>query len=219
MNLSKYKAIFFDLDGTLIDSSRDLSVAVNAMATELSIVSPKRKQVANWIGNGTLKLVERVLENSTAKKPTQQELKYAFKLFSDAYRESIGEYSVLFPHTKELLVKLLSNKVKIACITNKPFEFTDFLLQQNFIRQFFSVVCAGDNVKHPKPDPWSLLYSASQFKLDIQSCLMIGDSRHDIQAARSAGCDVLAVTYGYNHGEDIRNYNPDYVIDDFIELL
>jgi phosphoglycolate phosphatase len=219
MNLEKYKAVFFDLDGTLIDSAKDLSVAIDTMATELSIASPGLIKIKSWIGNGTLKLVERTLIDASKKTPSSKELQQAFEIFSQAYKESVGEYSVLYPNVKPLLIKLLANNIKLACITNKPYEFTDFLLIQNFIRQLFSVVCAGDNVKHRKPDPWPLIYAANKFNFNIKDCLMIGDSQHDIQAARNAGCDILAVSYGYNHGEEIQKYNPDFVIDDFSELL
>ncbi len=219
MILNKYKAVFFDLDGTIIDSAGDLSVAIDTMSTELSIPSPGLDKIKSWIGNGTLKLVERALIDSTDKSPSPKQLEHAFGLFSQAYRESVGENSSLYPNVKELLVKLLAENIKVACITNKPYEFTDFLLIQNFIRQFFSVVCAGDNVKYRKPDPWPLLYSAKKFNFKISDCLMIGDSVHDIQAARNAGCDVMAVSYGYNHGEDIKDSNPDFIIDSFSELF
>lgn len=219
MNFNNYKAVFFDLDGTLIDSAKDLSIAIDSMAIEIGIPAPSIDQVKSWIGNGTAKLVERTLEHASGNKPNEDELKQALNLFSQAYSESVGEHSSLFPYTKELLVSLLAKNIKLACITNKPYGFTDFLLQQNFIRQFFSIVCAGDNVKHKKPDPWPLLYSANKFKIEIDECLMIGDSDNDIQAARNAGCDVLAVSYGYNKNIDIRQSKPDIIIDSFSEIL
>lgn len=219
MNFYKYKAVFFDLDGTLIDSAKDLSYAVDIMSVEMDIKKPSLAQVKTWIGNGTLKLVERSLTYSTGSVPSEKALIKAFDVFSNAYRECVGEYSVLFDGTKELLVKLLGNNTKLACITNKPLEFTEFLLQQNMISQFFSVICAGDNVKFKKPDPWPLIQASKTLNVDIKDCLMIGDSSHDIAAARNAGCDVYAVSYGYNHGVDIRDSQPDGIIESFTELL
>ena len=218
MNIFKYKAVFFDLDGTLLDSAKDLSFAIIVMAKQLKIVEPSLEQVKSWIGNGTLKLVERALNNAQMV-PTNKELHNAFSIFSEAYRECVGEYSTLFEGVKPVLVKLLANNIKIACITNKPLEFTEFLLQQNMISQFFSVVCAGDNVEFKKPDPWPLIHASSRVGVEIENCLMVGDSQHDIKAARNAGCDVVAVSYGYNHGEDISLSKPDVVVDSFTEFL
>lgn len=219
MNIYDYKAVFFDLDGTLIDSAKDLSYAIDIMSDELDIKKAGLTNVKQWIGNGTLKLVQRALIFSTGSNPDKKELEQAFILFSNAYRECVGEYSVLFDGTKELLVRLLSKNIKVACITNKPLEFTEFLLQHNMISQFFLVICAGDNVKFKKPDAWPLLYAAQSLTVDINQCLMIGDSQHDISAARNAGCDVFAVDYGYNHGEDIKLSNPDKVISSFNQFL
>ncbi len=219
MKIFSYKAVFFDLDGTLIDSAKDLSFAVDEMSQELGIKKPELEKIKHWIGNGTLKLVERALVYSTNKKPNDKQLNHAFELFSNAYRECIGEYSTLFPGVKELLVKLLASNIKVACITNKPLEFTDFLLMQNMIIQFFSVICAGDNVKFKKPDPWPLLHASKEMGVNIKDCLMIGDSTHDIKAARNAGCDVVAVSYGYNHGNDISESNPDDVVNNLMDLI
>ena len=219
MDIFSYKSVFFDLDGTLLDSAQDLLFAIDVMADALDIEKPGLENVKNWIGNGTFRLVERTLVNANSVQPSELQLKTAFALFSDAYRDCIGEHSKLFSGSKELLVRLLANNSKIACITNKPLEFTEFLLQQNMISQFFSVVCAGDNVKFPKPNPWPLIHASKSLNCAIKDCLMVGDSQHDIEAARNAGCDVMAVNYGYNHGQDIRDFNPDYVIGDFKQLL
>ena len=220
MNLKNYAAVFFDLDGTLIDSAKDLHFAVNQMLNDLEKSSVDLENIKNWIGNGTLKLVERALtytNNNT--KPDEVTLQKAFNLFSNYYRDCVGEYSTLFAGVKELLVELLKNNIKIACITNKPLEFTEFLLQQNMISQFFSVICAGDNVKHKKPNAWPLLHAAQELGVNIDNCIMVGDSQHDIVAAKNANCQVIAVTYGYNHGQDIRQFNPNFVIDSLTELL
>jgi phosphoglycolate phosphatase len=218
MNVFNYKAVFFDLDGTLLDSAQDLSFALNIMADELNIDKPSLLDVKRWIGNGTFTLVEKSLIQALDEPPSADYLNKAFEIFSNAYKEFVGEYSQLFPGVKELFVKLLSHNIKIVCITNKPLEFTDFLLQINMISQFFSIICAGDNVKFKKPHPWPLLYASESLKVPIEDCLMVGDSKQDIEAAREAGCDVIAVSYGYNHGEDIKTSNPDGVIDSFTQL-
>jgi phosphoglycolate phosphatase len=218
MNIFKYKAVFFDLDGTLLDSAQDLFYALNVMSDELGIDRPDLIDVKNWIGNGTTKLVERSLNHVLNQPPSSDYLNKAFEIFSNAYNEYIGEFSKLFPGVKNLLVQLLSHNIKIACITNKPLEFTEFLLQHNMISQFFSVICAGDNVKFRKPHAWPLQYASEIVDVPLENCLMIGDSQHDIESARNAGCDVIAVSFGYNQGKDINESNPDKVIDSFSQL-
>jgi phosphoglycolate phosphatase len=218
MILNDYKAVFFDLDGTLLDSAQDLAYAINIMSDELGIDKPSLLNVKRWIGNGTLKLVERSLTHSLNREPNKDELAQAFNLFSNAYRECIGEHSELFPGVKDYLVKLLSHNIKIACITNKPLEFTEFLLQLNMISQFFSIICAGDNVELTKPDAWPLLYASRKLDVPIDQCLMVGDSKHDINSAKNAGCDVLAVSYGYNHGQNINELKPTKIIHSFLEI-
>lgn len=217
-NIYSYGAVFFDLDGTLIDSAKDLSFAINSMCQDLELQNPGLENIKKWIGNGTIKLVERALIFNHIS-VTQDVLNRAFELFSSAYRDCVGEYSTLFPGVKELLVKLLANNIKVACITNKPLEFTEFLLQQNMISQFFSVICAGDNVKFKKPNKWPLIHASKTLLVPIVECVMVGDSQHDISAARNAGCDVIAVSYGYNHGEDILDSSPDTLIDSFTDIL
>ncbi|MCF6288241.1 MAG: phosphoglycolate phosphatase [Proteobacteria bacterium] len=219
MKIEAYKAVFFDLDGTLIDTAKDLSFAIDIMCAELVLPQPSLPQVKHWIGNGTAKLVARTLIYATNCQPTDNDLKHAFTIFSDAYIECLGEHSTLFSGSKELLVKLLSNNIKLACITNKPKEFTEFLLMQNMILQFFSVICAGDNVKFKKPHAWPLTHASKKLKVNLQDCLMIGDSTLDVSAARNAGCDVWAVNYGYNQGNNIQDANPDKIINSFDELL
>ncbi len=221
MPLSHYKAVFFDLDGTLIDSAKDLHFAINKMLTKTNKNTVELTEIKHWIGNGTLKLVQRALlrVNNGQHAPSDTEIQRSFHLFSRYYRECVGEYSTLFPAVKELLVSLLKEKTKVACITNKPLEFTESLLQQNMISQFFSVICAGDNVTYKKPDPWPLRHAAKKFNIDLSQCLMIGDSQHDIAAAKSAPCDVIAVSYGYNHGQDIALSKPNRIIDSLAELM
>jgi phosphoglycolate phosphatase len=108
--------------------------------------------------------------------------------------------------------------VRIGCVTNKASEFTLPILQDLGIRDYFETVLCGDMVERKKPDPQPLLQSAETLSVSPQESMMLGDSMSDVKAARAAGFSIVCMSYGYNHGEDIRDYNPDAVIDSMIEI-
>jgi phosphoglycolate phosphatase len=106
----------------------------------------------------------------------------------------------------------------MGCVTNKAGCFTEPLLADLGIIDKFSVVISGDTLSRKKPDPAQLLYAAEYFGVKPEDALMVGDSVNDVQAARAAAFQVVCVSYGYNHGQDIRDANPDMVIDSMVEL-
>jgi phosphoglycolate phosphatase len=106
----------------------------------------------------------------------------------------------------------------LGCVTNKDAQFTIPLLKGLGIYDEFGIVVSGDTLPVKKPDPQPLLHAAAHFGVDAKDSLMLGDSKSDVTAARNAGFQIVCMSYGYNHGEDIRNYNPDAVIDSMVEL-
>lgn len=217
--LKQAEAVFFDLDGTLVDSARDLAAACDRMCDALGLPRPSEEQVRHWIGNGVPKLIQRTLaDRAQAAGVPEPDFDQAKSLFDAAYRQTVGQYSRLFEGVCEGLEKVRTAGKPMVCITNKPLEFTQSLLQQFGVREWFSLVLAGDTVERKKPDPWPLQHAADFLGLPINKCLMVGDSRHDIQAAKSAGCPVVCVTYGYNHGDDIADFGADAVLDSLADL-
>ena len=219
MIISNYKAVFFDLDGTLVDSAKDIAMAINLVSAELKLKSVSLQKTESWIGSGVKHLLDCYFQNQKLNPEDSLLKKKVENLFTQAYRTCLGEHSKLYPNVQKVLVQLLSDNKKIACITNKPFEFTDFLMQQHCIRQFFHVVSSGDYAKLKKPDPWSLNYCIEQFKLEPQDCLMVGDSMADVQAAKAAGCDIASVSYGYHSDIKTIQTESNYFINDLIHLL
>ena len=140
-------------------------------------------------------------------------------LFERYYHENLALHSELYEHVEHTLEALQSANIPMACITNKPEQFTEVLLESINIASYFSLVVSGDTLSTKKPHPGPLLHAAQEFGLNIDECLMVGDSRSDIDAAHQAGCPVVALSYGYNHGEDIRLHNPTITIDSIEELL
>ncbi len=215
----KPRAIFFDLDGTLVDSVADMAFAVGKMLSHFNLPAPGIEQVSTWVGNGAQKLVQRALTGSMHDQPEQTMLDKAMPLFNRYYHENLALHSALYEHVDHTLHTLKSAGIPLACITNKPEQFTEVLLENINIAHYFSLVVSGDTLPTKKPHPGPLLHAAQEFDIHIDQCLMVGDSKSDIEAAHQAGCPVVALSYGYNHGEDIRQHNPDITIDSLEELL
>jgi phosphoglycolate phosphatase len=107
---------------------------------------------------------------------------------------------------------------RIGCVTNKAARFTIPLLQDMGLADRFELIISGDTLPVKKPDPGPLLHAAKHFGVAPADALMIGDSISDVKAARAAGFHILCMSYGYNHGEDIRDYHPDAVVDSMAEF-
>ncbi len=212
------KLVLIDLDGTLVDSVPDLAFAADAMMHDLGLPQPGEEAVRNWVGNGVERLVKRVLTGELHAEPDSALFKKAYPIYFDYYLASNGKYSRLYPGVEQGLESLKKKKVFIGCVTNKAESFTLPLLKAKGIFDYFGIVVSGDTLPQKKPDPAPLLHAAEYFNVSSEESLMLGDSQHDINAARNANFQVIAVSYGYNHGEDIRDANPDAVIDSFIEL-
>ncbi len=221
-NAALPQLVLFDLDGTLLDSAPDLTLAVDRMLTmlELPVVGPER--VRNWVGNGAQMLVKRALTQRDTPCGDEPELALfdqAFELFLKYYGQCCAEQSALYPGVLDLIDFLHDHQVVMGLVTNKPMAFTETLLDEFNLRGYFSVVLGGDSLPEKKPHPMPLIHAMQQLGVTPQLTLMVGDSRSDIRAAQAAGCKVAAVTYGYNHGESVASYNPDLVIDNLIELI
>lgn len=141
------------------------------------------------------------------------------KLFDRYYGEVAEEGSFLFPAVADTLGALHAKGLPLALVTNKPTPFVAPILASLDIAKYFTVVIGGDDVKNKKPHPEPLLLVAEKLGLAPADLLFVGDSRNDIQAAKAAGCSSIGLTYGYNYGEPISLSEPDYIFDQFNELL
>jgi phosphoglycolate phosphatase len=209
------QAILFDLDGTLADTVPDLAVAVDRMLLDLGLRPAGEARVRSWVGNGATRLLQRALHDADASAiPIEQ----ALSLFLKHYGYEFAVRSRLYPEVAATLRQLAARGLRLAVCTNKPAKFVRPLLAHFGIEPLFSAIVAGDDLPRKKPDPAPLRHLADQLKVSIAACLMVGDSRNDVEAARAAGMPVAAVSYGYNYGENIRDSNPDLVIDAFGDL-
>jgi len=215
---AKPKLVMIDLDGTLVDSVPDLAYCVDEMMKALGQKPWGELVVRGWVGNGVDRLVKRALTNTLWEDPSEEDYAKALSIFMALYAENTSGRSCLFDGVIDGLEYLKANNYQIACVTNKAEQFTLPILKDMGILDFFELVVSGDTTAKKKPDPLPLTYAADKFGIPYGDCLMVGDSMHDVKAARSAGFQVVAVPYGYNHGIDIREAEPDAVLASIAEL-
>ncbi len=214
----KPRMVLIDVDGTLVDSVPDLAWCVDEMMKALGREPWGEARVRDWVGNGVERLVRRALIGQLDGEPSDEEFDKAYPIFLDLYAENTSKRSTLYPGVREGLDYLKEQGYSLGCVTNKAEQFTLPLLRDLGIEDYFGIVVAGDTLPVKKPDPTPLLYAAEFFGTGPEHSLMIGDSRSDVKAARAAGFRIICMSYGYNHGEDIRIYEPDQVIDSMAEL-
>ena len=218
MKLQRPEMVLIDVDGTLVDSVPDLAYCVDAMMRELDMPERGEQRVRHWVGNGVERLVKRSLINQLEGEPDEALYARALPVFEAFYRENTSKRSRLYPGVQEALDFLQTTGVRIGCVTNKASQFTLPLLQDLGVSDYFEIIICGDMVERKKPDPMPLLQAAEQLETEPRASMMLGDSMSDVKAARAAGFQIVCMSYGYNHGEDIREYNPDAVVDSMAEI-
>ncbi len=210
--------ILIDLDGTLVDSVPDLAYCVDAMMELLGRPLHGEARVRNWVGNGVERLVRRSLIGQLEGEPDEADFQRAYPIFLELYRDNTSKRSQLFPGIRAGLDWLQAAGYPLGCVTNKAAQFTEPLLRDLGVRDYFEIVISGDTLPRSKPDPLPLLHAAAHFGAEPAEALMIGDSISDVKAARAAGFTIFCMSYGYNHGQDIRDYHPDAVLDSLTEV-
>ncbi len=210
--------ILIDVDGTLVDSVPDLAFCVDAMMQQLGREPRGERQVRDWVGNGVERLVKRALIGQLDGEPDADDFARAYPIFLELYATNTSKRSRLYPGIREGIDLLKAAGYRLGCVTNKAARFTEPLLQDLGVYEDFAIVISGDTLASKKPDPAPLLHAANFFGCDPHQALMIGDSVSDVQAARAAGFQIVCMSYGYNHGIDIRESVPDAVIDSLVEV-
>ncbi len=218
MALNKPEMILIDVDGTLVDSVPDLSYCVDEMMKALGMPERGEASVRLWVGNGVERLVMRALTNSMDAEPEPALYEKAVAIFRELYAENTSRRSHLYDGVQVGLDYLKDSGYRLGCVTNKAGEFTLPILSDLGIKGYFEVIICGDDTPRKKPDPLPLLTAAQRLSVEPEKSLMLGDSQSDVKAARAAGFQIICMSYGYNHGEDIRSFDPDAVLDSFAEL-
>jgi phosphoglycolate phosphatase len=216
--LKKPEMILIDLDGTLVDSVPDLAYCVDEMMKRLGLPTRGEAKVRQWVGNGVERLVRRALIDRLDGEPDEVLFQQAYPIYLELYAANTSARSHLYEGVREGMAWITAQGFKLGCVTNKAEQFTLPLLQDLGIYDYFAVVISGDSLPAKKPDPLPLLHAAQFFGVVPENALMIGDSISDVKAARAAGFQIVCMSYGYNHGIDIREANPDAVIDSMVQL-
>ncbi len=204
------RAVLFDLDGTLLDTAGDLACAANRMLAKLGFARRQEAEIRNFVGKGTAKLVERCIDGNRAR------LDEALEVFNAAYVEESGRSARIYSGVLEGFEMLVSDRVLMGCVTNKPEAFTRPLLRQTGLAKFFATVVSGDTVARRKPDPMPFVHACAQLGVTCEQALVVGDSANDALAGRAAGCRVLCVPYGYREGQPLESLDCDAVVDDVL---
>lgn len=213
--------IIFDMDGTLIDSAPSLAFAVNSVLVELGSEPFELSTIREWIGNGADILIKRALvgdklyENHTI---DNQIFQKARQLFLSTYGANLNAKTVLYSGVKSGLEQLSSNYT-LALATNKPIEFVGEMLEHFSIREYFSLYYGAGSVENKKPHPQMLLELCKELNIQTEKSVMVGDSKNDLLAASAANIDSIALSYGYNQGENLADYKPKLICNTFKELL
>jgi phosphoglycolate phosphatase len=215
--LTNIKAAIIDLDGTMLDTAPDFHYAINRMRAELDLAPIDIETIKKFVGKGTENLVRRVLEVNFSTIDAERRFEQALASYQRHYLAINGDYTTLYPDVHEGLQALRAKGFRLACVTNKPIAFAVPLLEKKGLARYFELTYGGDSLPKKKPDPLPLLKVCEDFALQPRHVVAIGDSSNDAQAARAAGCWVLNVPYGYNHGQSIQDVDSDGIVQTLLD--
>lgn len=209
-------SIVWDLDGTLVDSAPDLASALNTILDKRGFFTLSTTEVRKMIGNGVPKLVERGF-NAVGVRPEPAQLDELVAMFVKEYRTCATEQTRPYPGVVEALQAIHAMNIPMGVCTNKPEAFTRQILDGLELAAYFSYVVGGDTTSTRKPDPQPVQACLRGLVSEPASSLMIGDSVHDVHAARAAGVTVAVVPWGYRSAP-VDELGADFVLHDLAGL-
>lgn len=209
--MMSFKALLFDLDGTLLDTAPDFISAIQKMLQGRGLMPLADSELRNTVTNGSAGIIEKAFgidQNGPQFKTLQDE-------FLSLYFDNIADKTTLFRGLNEVLDTCKNKGIAWGIVTNKPYKYTQAVLEQlNLSIQSATTICP-DHVAQPKPDPEGLLLACSELSLSPSECIYIGDHIRDIQAGRSAGMRTIAAGWGYiDESENIAEWQADWIIEE-----
>ena len=216
-DLRQVQALIFDLDGTMVHTLGDFQVALHRTMADLDLPPVSNELIEQTIGKGSEHLIRTLLTYQLARPEVKGAGQICAAVSLDAlferawlryqhhYLQINGEFADVYPGVLSALHTLADQGLPMACLTNKPLAFAKALLKQKSLDHFFQHVFGGDSFARKKPDPLPILMTCEALGSMVGRTLMVGDSSNDAQAAHAAGCPVVLVTYGYNHGQKVQD--------------
>ena len=200
MSERQVKLLAIDLDGTLVDSAPDIAHCLGRALEAIGYPDPGERRARVWIGDGLEPLIARAIAHGSSHEAVPKgdaRHKAALAAFLACYAENLFVRSRLYPGVVETLDALLAAGVRLCCITNKRFAFSQELLVQAGIRDRFELLLGGDSLAEKKPDPLQLKVAAETLGVPANAATLVGDSHQDLRAARAAGYGFVLASFGY----------------------
>ncbi|MFT5534012.1 MAG: phosphoglycolate phosphatase [Burkholderiaceae bacterium] len=217
MNFTGIRAAIIDLDGTMIDTAPDFHCAINRLRDELSLAPIDLELIKSFVGKGSENLIRRVLAIDYSDNDVERHFDAALASYQRHYLAINGDNATLYDDVHAGLAQMRDQQIRLACVTNKPIAFALPLLEKTGLRDYFELVYGGDSLPTKKPEPGPFLQVCADFDITPAQVVAIGDSSNDARAARAAGCHVLTVPYGYNHGEPVQSIDSDGIVQTLLE--
>ena len=214
---ARIRAVIIDLDGTMLDTVPDFEAALNGMRRDLGLGPITQAVIKPLVGKGSEKLVRDALLLDWEPERVDAVYDDAISGYQRHYLAINGQRSTLFDGVIEGLQAMQGDGLRLACVTNKPVSFTLPLLAQKGLAPYFEFVFGGDSFARKKPDPMPMTRTCAAFDLAPGQVVAIGDSSNDAESARGAGCFVLTVPYGYNHGRPVQEIESDGIVDSLLD--
>lgn len=206
------RVLIFDFDGVIVNSGADIANAVQYAQRVFHATVLPREEIIGYVGDGMEKLIYRSFQGCS-----EEIIRQAVPVYKKYYLEHCIDETVLYPHVAEVLEHYRDRR--IALVTNKPEDLTKKIIAELNVAQYFHMVVGPASVTHLKPHPEGIEKVLDAFGEKSENTVMIGDSYTDIQAGRSAGTYTCAAVYGLGDREQVLAENPDWVVEDLIELL
>ena len=210
----RYKAVLFDMDGTILDTLEDLKSAVNRTLREFSMPECSLEQIRCYVGNGALRLIERAVPTGTSPEKIQEVLAW----YKDYYDKNSIISTCPYPGINELMTELKERGMKLAVVSNKPDSTVRELAERFFPGLFQCAIGQQDSIAR-KPAPDMLYLAVNEMGTQLSDCVYVGDSEVDIITARNAGMDCISVLWGFRTLEELAQSQPQCVVHTAQELL